>query len=289
MKKYYCAILLLFALYTIGCSKKSSGDTQPPVNKSKLVKKEFVSFSSNSNSTNVDSFAYDVQQRMIYYSISVRDTKYSSFNWLQQYQFSYSGSSTVPESYIFTYTGDSIPSNTAFHYSITHKLEFDAQDRIVLDSSVSATLPSLNEFKIRHYYYSTNLYTSKTIYPNNTASNSTDSTFIDNNGNATIRSYGLLDANNKYTHTGATTTVFGSTLNPFHTSGVGTAFLILFGYNNKNLQSTDTYTNYSAPNYNPPAVVSTNNYQYITDTDGWVITATLSGTIGNIRGDYTYY
>jgi hypothetical protein len=128
--KYYLFYYIVICSLIVSCKKDASS---PASSKVKLVKT--ITTSTNSNSgwlvNEVDSFAYDNQNRLVYFI--VLPYKGSSFSSSATYEFSYSGSSTIPTGYVLSYNPVSQPFSTD-NYSGRHIILVNSQNQIILDS-----------------------------------------------------------------------------------------------------------------------------------------------------------
>ncbi len=276
--------LLFFILFLIGISSCNKPDvTTPPIENppisSKLIKAVVGSISDNTK--NIDSFFYDTQKRIIRFQYAILGSAENVWN---VYDFTYTANNLLPNSYNFTYIKSDV--SGVYSYLTINELKFNAQNKVIEDSTISSNFPISSPMIYKYYKYSDKLVTTTTKYPNN-SSYSLDSFFLDNDGNTIKKLSGTVDANNKFTLEGKIVYTFGNTISPYYNNTSGLAPSIIYGFPNfKHLQISGVSTNYSV---NGSPTIYNSTYKNITDASGLVTKIISNIDVFSSVSEFTYY
>jgi hypothetical protein len=293
MKKAIALVLLPFLVFC-ACSKQSSPPIPVPpvidttvVNSGRLLK-TILTNSPAYKQSNLDSFAYDNAKRVSYYSQYWLNAS-NSATVIFEYQFLYAGSNPYPLNYTVKQTTVSVLPNPNTTITSRDTLIYNTDNKLIMDSTVFCSVSGAGApIKTKRYSYYNNLLVARTLYPNNTANNSLDSTFFDGNENTVQRTLGSLDKNNTYTRNSLVIITYTSSLNPFKTNAAGIVYYSVYGViPTRHLQAstTRTYINNTTP------VTDTDQFEWIKDINGLLQKMNDAGSnaFTNSTALYTYY
>jgi len=217
--KLFCIALLTLACF-ISCNKSDSPTPPaPPAATDTTTLVKFVTIDSTQtapfDTASICKFDYDNAKRVTKISILAYNTVSRLLQTVVTLTYSYAGTDTLPYRY-FEYNR---PLNSTFTLDWNHELSYDAQGRMVRDSS--------NEVASAY----TNVYTDKYIY---TATQFTDSAFsyLPTTSASGRKTFLTKDGSNNIikqvpeNSTTATEIVYDNHLNPLYKTSVGYPYLM---------------------------------------------------------------
>ena len=159
-----CTVIFCLAVTSMfsSCHNNGSSDGGNPVNNSYLASVRTMS----TGTLLIDSFSYDDQHRV------ARFAQYATQGGAQghlTYDFSFSGTSTLPGSYVYTFNNDAPD---------THQLTFDGQGRITKDTTTGGS------HFVTYYAYSGNYIICRVLFDGTTTDAQID-TLVVTDGNLT--------------------------------------------------------------------------------------------------------
>jgi hypothetical protein len=224
----------------------------------------------------IDTFTYDNNNRVISYRIDVLGKGGFSF----QYDFSYTGTNTYPDSYLYTVSQNDLNGNPGAGQSVTCLIKYSADKKLLLDSALISTNTSLNSIsRIFYYTHSNGIVVKKSDYPSNTGPSITlDSLWYNANGDYTTHTRGSLDTNSNYKIQYKSTGTYGNIHTPFYTENANIVlFIINGGLVTKHIGTISREFGYNLQG----AISYTQNMAYTATTDSNGLLQTLEVTLNN--------
>ncbi len=275
MKKWLLLLFLPFVLWVASCKKSGSSNNKPNNNSwlSSVV-------SLQPQTRVVDSFYYDSSHRMTGFSQFQYDSSqgFPTFG-VWSVQFAYSGTATQPSSYLYV-IGSSAD---------IHALTYNAQGRIMRDTSVSGT------GYVAYYSYPNGNVATTVLFDGTHANNQVDTMFLSNGNVTSLRIYYPNNAGTADSLEGTVNFGFTSLANPaYHTditNNIGPLLYVLQldGYGSSvDPISQHAFNSLSGTGSGLPAGV-TLKYNQTTDSQGRL--TELSSPLGPVAGSisFTYY
>lgn len=305
MKKHIFRPLLMAAITCsslFACSKTSDspgntganppGNNNPPTTTQdppkKLIKLTNGVWSTGDISN--DSLVYDASNRVILLAKVSKGTGSNPSIFLDNYTFYYNGTDSLPFKYDYktSYTSGSstLPPS---EYTSTYGLAYDAQGRLVVDSTITTSSPFSNYKRKRSYSYGSDYAVKTVVFPNDTASNSLDSFFFDGNRCAVRRVSGHLDRSGRFTMSLSSSTQFGTVSAGYSLLKISPVNDIAFGFfSGSKLETTGTTYNYYATSTSTYGA----SYQYTFDATGLlqkIVGSYTGGGISSFTEQLVYY
>lgn len=274
----FVILALTFWVFCQACSKTNSNTgttttTNPPTSNNpppaapeppkKLIK--LFNTTWNNGSINIDSLVYDSSKRVVFLGKLVQSAGSNASFITEAYSFYYNGTDSLPSKYDYTQKSGFVSNpGGASTTTATYGFAYDGQGRIAVDSTIttSASLTSFNRRRAYSYIGTTTI--KQIVFPNDTASNSLDSIFLDSDRNTIRRVSGHLTKSGQFILTTNSTSSYGTLATPYGLLILQRVNNVVYGYfyGNKletsrfayNFDGTNTYTYGSSFSYTTDSI-----------------------------------